>query len=118
MEVPRPGVASELQLPAYATATATPDLSLVCHPHRSSRQHWILNPLSKAGVEPANSWFLVGFVSAAPRQELLCLIFEQPSYCFPKQLHYFTFPVTADLHVLSISAAEQKDPVVTINARI
>ena len=32
MEVPRLGVESELQLPAYTTATAT----------------WILNPLSKA----------------------------------------------------------------------
>ena len=30
MEVPRPGVESELQLPASATATATPDLSHIC----------------------------------------------------------------------------------------
>ena len=30
MEVPRLEVASELQLPAYTTATATPDPSLVC----------------------------------------------------------------------------------------
>ena len=30
MEVPRPGAASELQLPAYATATATQDLSCAC----------------------------------------------------------------------------------------
>jgi len=29
MEVPRLGVELELQLPAYATATATPDLSLI-----------------------------------------------------------------------------------------
>ena len=38
----------ELQLPAYATATATPDLGHVCNLHHSSQQHWILNPLSKA----------------------------------------------------------------------
>ena len=32
MEVPRPGVELELQLPAYATATAAPDLSPICDP--------------------------------------------------------------------------------------
>ena len=34
MQVPRPGIKSELQLPAYTTATATPDPSRVCDPHR------------------------------------------------------------------------------------
>ena len=48
MEVPRLGVDSELQLPAYATAIAMQDLSCICDLHHSSRQHWILNPLSKA----------------------------------------------------------------------
>ena len=46
MEVPRLGVESELQLPAYARATATPDLSHVCIQHHSSWQRWILNPLN------------------------------------------------------------------------
>ena len=48
MEVPGLGVQSELQLPAYATATATPDLSCVCDLHHSSRQHQIVNPLIEA----------------------------------------------------------------------
>ena len=50
MEVPRLGVKLELQLPAYATttATATPDPSLVCDLHQSSMQRWILNPLLEA----------------------------------------------------------------------
>ena len=48
MEVPRLRVESELQLPAYTTATATQDLSRVCDLHHSSQQHRILNPLSKA----------------------------------------------------------------------
>ena len=48
MEDPRLGVESELQLPTYATATAMQDLSRACDLHHSSRQHWILNPLSKA----------------------------------------------------------------------
>ena len=48
MEVPRLGVKSELQLPAYTTATATWDLSNICDLHHSSQQHQMLNPLSEA----------------------------------------------------------------------
>ena len=48
MEVPRLGVQSELEPPAYTRATATWDLSWVCDLHHSSRPRWILNPLSKA----------------------------------------------------------------------
>jgi len=48
MEVPRLGVESELQPPAYTRATATQDPSHVCNLHHSSRQRQILNPLSKA----------------------------------------------------------------------
>ena len=53
MEVPRLGVKSELQLPAYTTvtATATRDPSYICHLHHSSRQHWILNPLTEVRDE-------------------------------------------------------------------
>ena len=47
MEVPRLGVKSELQLPAYITATATRDPSRVCNLHHSSQQRRIVNPLSK-----------------------------------------------------------------------
>ena len=46
--VPRLGVESELYPPAFATATATQDLSLICDLHSSSRQHWILRLLSEA----------------------------------------------------------------------
>ena len=48
MEVPRLGVESELQLPAYSRATATWDLSHVCDLHHSSRQCQILNLLNEA----------------------------------------------------------------------
>ena len=48
MEVPRLGVELELQLLAYATATAMPDLSRACELHHSSPQRRILNPLSEA----------------------------------------------------------------------
>ena len=50
MEVARRGVESELQLPAYttATATATPDPRCVWDLHHSSQQCQVLNLLSKA----------------------------------------------------------------------
>ena len=48
LEVPRLGVESELQLPAYATATARPDPSHICDLHHSSCQCWMADPLSEA----------------------------------------------------------------------
>ena len=54
MEVPRLGVQSELPLPAYTTATATPDLSHIYHLPRSSRQRQIPNPLSEARDRTCN----------------------------------------------------------------
>ena len=46
MDVSMLWVQSELQLLAYATATPAP--SHVCNLYHSSRQRWILNPLSEA----------------------------------------------------------------------
>ena len=48
MELLRLGVESELYLPAYATGTATPDLSCICDLHHSSWQLWILDASSEA----------------------------------------------------------------------
>ena len=49
MEVSRLGVESELQLPAYTTATAMgPDSSRVHNLHHSSWQRRITNPLREA----------------------------------------------------------------------
>ena len=64
MEVPRLGVKSELQPPAYAIATATamPDPSC-CDLHQSSWQCQILNLLTRPGIEPVSSWIPVSFVS-------------------------------------------------------
>ena len=47
VEIPRLGVELELQLSAYATVTATRDLSHVCDLHHSSRQRLILKPLNE-----------------------------------------------------------------------
>ena len=63
MEVPRLGVDSELQLPAYATATATQDLSRVCLVYHSLQQHQILNHWVRPRIEPAFSWIPVRFLT-------------------------------------------------------
>ena len=54
MEVPRLGIELELQLLAYATATAMQDPSHICDLHHSSRQCRILNPLSEARDQTGN----------------------------------------------------------------
>ena len=53
MDIPRPGVQRELQLPAYTTVTAMQDPS-VCDLHHSSRQRRILNPPREARNRTCN----------------------------------------------------------------
>ena len=48
MKVPRLVVPSELQLPAYTTATEAQDPSQVCDLRHNSWQRWIPHPLSGA----------------------------------------------------------------------
>ena len=62
LEIPRPGVKSELQLLAYATAIAVQDPSHVCDIRHSSLPHW-----ARLGIEPTTLWFLVRFTSTVPR---------------------------------------------------
>lgn len=64
MEIPRLGGDSELQLPAYSSATATPEPTLVYGLHCSSWQQQILKLLSEVGVDPASSRMLVRFATA------------------------------------------------------
>ena len=80
MEVPRIGVQCELRLPAYTTATATQDPRHVCNLYHSSQQRWVLNPLSKARDRTQTSWFLLEFISAAPRREPLFLFLKPNDY--------------------------------------
>ena len=70
MEVPRLVVESELQLLAYATATARQDLSRICDLHHSSWQHWIPHPLTKARDRTHVLIDTVRFVSAEPQRKL------------------------------------------------
>ena len=70
MEVPRLGTESELQLQAYARATASQDLSSMCNLHHSSWQCQILNPLSEVRSLTHNIMVTSRIVSAAPQREL------------------------------------------------
>ena len=70
MDVPRLGVKSELQLAAYTTATATPDLSLACALDQSSQQCRILTPRVRPGIKPTALCAPVGIVTAEPQGEL------------------------------------------------
>ena len=72
MEVPRLGVQSELQLPAYAIATATSDLSHVCDLHHTSWQRQILNPLNEA-----RDW--TGNLMVSSQIRFLCTTMGTPS---------------------------------------
>ena len=54
MEFPKLGAESELQLPDYTIAMATPDLSCMYKLHCNLGQHRILNPLSKARDQTHN----------------------------------------------------------------
>ena len=69
MEVPRLGFKSELQLPAYTTATATGDPSHICDTtaHSTARSPilWV-----RPEIKPATSWTPVRFISTAPQWEL------------------------------------------------
>ena len=76
MEVPRLRVNSELQPPAYATATATQDLSRICNSHHSSWQCRILDPLSEARDRTYNlmvtSWICFCCATAGTPHLVFC----------------------------------------------
>ena len=74
MEAPRLGVESELQPPAYATATAMSDPSLVCNLHHSSWQRRILDPLSEARDQTRN-------LMVSSRIRFHCTTTRTPVYC-------------------------------------
>ena len=74
-KVPRLGDKSELQLPAYAIATATWDPNRDYYLHHSSGQCQTLNPL-RPGIKPTSSCILVVFVTTEPQGELLRRTFK------------------------------------------
>ena len=71
MEVPRLAAESELQLPAYTTATAMRDPSHICNLHHRSQQHQIPNPLREARNGTRILTDISQILSTAPQKELL-----------------------------------------------
>ena len=104
-EVPRLSVKSELWLPAYTTATATPDLSCICNLYHSLWQHHIFNLLSEA-----RDWTcictdtVVGSQHNEPQWEILLLLFSafSPVYISWNTLPWQTFISSKNKIILTI----------------
>ena len=108
MEIPRLGVESELQLPAYTMATTPPDLSHICNLQQISWQCWFLNSLSVARDQTcvlmdtsrvSYHWVTVGtpilfIFDHFTSHEKRCQNF--PQLCFPSFIFVFS------LHILSL----------------
>ena len=98
MEIPRMGVKSELQLPAYTTAPATPDPSHACNLHHSSLQHRILNPLNEARDRTFVLVVTSQICSSEPQWELPVLTFLIIS---KQKALYFGFALGAPTNVVA-----------------
>ena len=73
MEVPRLGVQSKLQLPAYTSATAMQNLSRVCDLPHSSQQCQVLNP-------PSEDWDQSHNIMVPRRIRFCCAVIGTPKF--------------------------------------
>ena len=91
MEVPRLGVKSELQLQAYTTTTAIPDLSCICDLCHSLRQCQFLNPLNEAR-DPTHLFMdtscVLKTLSHNKSSKLSTFAFQTICYCTLNRLLY------------------------------
>ena len=96
MEVPRLGVESELQLPAYTTAAPMHDLSLIFDLYHSSWQCWIPNPLSEAGDQTC-------ILMDTSQIHLLCAITGTLSLSFLSRMEkeplHLQGPIYQEIHI-------------------
>jgi len=111
---PRLRVESELQLPAYTTATAMPDLSHVYDLYHSSQQCYILNPLSKARdrtrnlMVPSQIRFHCATMGTPECVDSL-MYFPCLCVCSNSFLHLFIFPTLQLIRVwVSLSTGEPR----------
>ena len=93
VEVPGPGVKSELQLLVYTTATAMQDPGHTCDLHHSSGQQQILNPTERCqGSNPHPRGYSSGLLplshnGSSVKVRLNCLVFIGEGVYFPPLLH-------------------------------
>ena len=92
-------------VPAYTTATATPDPSCVFSLHHSSLQRQLLNPLSEVRDRTLNLMVPSWIVSAAPRWELLFILIREAARAFPRVTVPFTLATTKECPGCSESAS-------------
>ena len=81
MEVPRLGVKSEQQLPAFTTATPTPDPSLFCDLHHSSLTVMLATERGQAGTHVLmDSCLVLNLLSHNENSLYLyfCILFQKP----------------------------------------
>ena len=124
MEVPRLEVDLEMQPQAYARATATHIWATSVTYTRAHSNAGFLTHWARPGIEPATSRFLVGFVSAAPQQELLLRsscstspelstpLLLKPSLCIPSRMS--RFPKSLPDHSFSVFSASSS-PIKALN---
>ena len=87
VEVPRPGVESELQLLTYTTATAMRDQSCDCDHTTAHYNTRSLTHRARSGIKPVSSWILEGFLNCRA-MALFCLLYL---FCyFPSYFTSFT----------------------------
>ena len=104
VEVPRLGVQSELQLPVYIhhshsnTIWASSVTYTTAHSNARSLTQWV-----GPGIEPTTSWFLVRFISIAPRQGLLGQIFLTPLMSHFLHVKLMLTQPTFKEHVIKLS---------------
>ena len=79
MEVPRLAVELELQLPAYPTATAAWDPSIICDLNHSYSKARSLTHWPRPGIESHFSWILVRFSTCWATRE--CPFFKRNFTC-------------------------------------
>ena len=85
MDVPEPGVKSELQLLTYTPATASLDPSDIQYLCCSLWQHWLTH-WARPGIKPTTSWkHYVRFLTPEPQQKLLCCCCCHNNIEFPGQ---------------------------------
>ena len=98
MDVSRLGVELELQLPAYVTATATPDLSDICNVRCSLWQCRSLNPLREARDQTRDlADTMLGSQPFELQRELLCIsknTLSRGQVCLCEAGNNFSFAAT------------------------